>query len=137
MKAAKKVLAEKPTPESFNSSTGSTPNSYSKKAFGKAKSRENNNFPKCPAKIKQVIYYLLQTLSSARKTDVCNATRLTCTPTDWGRPTVSHDMKDKVLSFLKEPDISYCIPGWKDIVYMGKDANGEKIFVENAICFGI
>ena len=81
-KAAKKVLAVKPTLESFNSLTCSTPNSYTKQAFGKAKSRANKHLPKSPAKRKQVISYLLQTFSPASKSDVYNAARLTCTPTD-------------------------------------------------------
>ena len=92
--------------------------------------RANKHLSKSPVKRKQVISYLLQTLSPASKSDVCNAARLTCIPTDLGRPPVSNDIKDKVLSFLKKPGISYCNPGRKDIVYMGKDANREKIFAE-------
>ena len=78
-KTSKKVLAEKPTPESFNSSTCSAPNSYSKQAFGKAKNTAKKHLHKSPAKRKQVLSYLLQTLSPTSKSDVYNATRLICT----------------------------------------------------------
>ena len=34
------------------------------------------------------------------------------------------------LSFLKQPDISYCNPGQKDTVYMGKVASGKRVYTQ-------
>ena len=56
--------------------------------------------------------------------------RLTSTPSNLGKPSVSDTVKYKLLSFLKQPDILYCNPGWKDTVYIGKDASGERVYAE-------
>ena len=56
--------------------------------------------------------------------------RLTSTPNNGGRPSVSDTVKDKLLSFVKQPDISYGNPGRKDTVYIGKDTSGERASAE-------
>ena len=42
-----------------------------------------------------------------------------------GQPKISSGLRETVISFLEKLDISYCKPGRKDTVYIGKDENGE------------
>ena len=56
--------------------------------------------------------------------------KLKSTPSNRGRPSVSDTVKDKLLSFLKQPDILYCNPGQKYTVYTGKGASGERVYAE-------
>ena len=104
--------AKKATEQSLNLSTNSIPKKFSKQALGKAKHRASKHLPQSPEKRKQAITQLLQSLSLSSKADVYKKARLTSTPSNQGRPSVSDTVKDKLLSFLKQPDISYCNPGW-------------------------
>ena len=56
--------------------------------------------------------------------------RLTSTPSNHERPSVADTIKDKLLSFLKEAEISYCNAGRKDTVYMGKVSSGKRVHTE-------
>ena len=122
--------AKKAAEQSLNSSTNPTPKKFSKQALGKAKRRASKHLARSPEKRKQVIIHLLQSLSPSSKADVYKKSRLTSIPSNQGRPSVSDSAKDKLLSFLKQPDISYCSPGRRDTVYMGKDASGERVYIE-------
>ena len=42
-----------------------------------------------------------------------------------GWPKISSGLIEAVILFLEKPDISYCKPGRKDTVYIGKDENRE------------
>ena len=39
-------------------------------------------------------------------------------------------VKDKLLLFLKQPDIFHCNPGQKYTIHMAKDASGGRVFTE-------
>ena len=74
-----------------------------------------NRASKCltqnPEKRKQGISHLLQSPSPSSKSDVYKKAWVTSTPSNRGRSSVSDTVKDKLLSFLKQPDIPYCNPG--------------------------
>ena len=90
----------------------------------------SKHLPQSPEKRKQVITHLLQSLPPSSKADRYKKAWLTRTPSNRGRSSVSDTVKDKLLSFLKQPDILYCNTGQKDILYMGKDTSGERVYAE-------
>ena len=45
-----------------------------------------------------------------------------------GCPTMATEKKERLVSFLERPDISYCKPGQGDTVYCGREESGEKIY---------
>ena len=71
---------------------------------------------------------MLQSPSASSKSEVYRKIWHTSTPSNQGRPSVFDTVKEKLLTFLKQPHISYCNPGRKGTVYMGKDASGERVY---------
>ena len=109
-KDRERKAAKKAAEQSLNLSTNSTPKKFSKQALGKAKHRASKHLPWSPEKRKQVITHLLQNLSPSSKADEYKKVHLTSTLSNQGRPSVSDTVKDKMVLFLKQPDISYCNP---------------------------
>ena len=108
-------------------STSSSESSYSsRQSLGKAVARTVRMLCKTPGKKKQVLSKIVSTLSPCSKTTVyTSAWRKLDHNSILGRAKISSGLRQTVISFLEKPDISYCKPGRKDMVYIGKDENGE------------
>ena len=78
-----------------------------------------------PLKVK-VISALVKSLSPTKKTTVFSAARKKLS---WSPATGPRDeqQREKVRSFIEQPDISWCSPGRDDTVYCGKK-DGVKIY---------
>ena len=98
-KECEKKAPKKTAEQSLNLSINSAPKKFSKLALGMAKHRASKHLPWSPEKIKQVITHLLQSLPPSSKSDVHKKAWLTSTPSNWGRPSVSHTVKDKLIVF--------------------------------------
>ena len=108
-------------------STSSSESSYSsRQSLGKAVARTIRTLPKIPGKKKQVLSKIVSTLSPCTKTAVFTSARRKFDHNNiLGLPNISSGLRETVISFLEKPDISYCKPVRKDMVYIGKDENGE------------
>ena len=108
-------------------STSSSESSYSsRQSLGKAVAHTVRMLCKTPGKKKQILSKIVSTLSPCSKTTVCtSAWRKLDHNSILGWAKISSGLRETVISFLEKPDISYCKPGRKDMVYIGKDENGE------------
>ena len=114
------------TPLTLATSTSTPELSYSsRQSLGKAVAHSIRTLSKTPHKKKQVLSKIVSTLSPCSKTTVCtSAWRKLDHNSILGRAKISSGLRQTVISFLEKPDISYCKPGRKDTVYIGKDENG-------------
>lgn len=104
------------------------PPGSSRQALGKSVAKAKRALPKSsPLKVK-VISRLVCNLSPHSKKTVFSSARKSLN--GMGRPLkISLDLKDSIVKFLEQPDISYTCPGRKDTVYCGKcSQTGEKIY---------
>ena len=108
-------------------STSSSESSYSyRQSLGKAVAHTIRTLPKTPGKKKQVLNKIVSTFFPCSKTAVFTSAQIKFDHNSiLGRPKISSGVRETVISFLKKPDISYCKPGRKDVVYIGKDENEE------------
>ena len=52
------------------------------------------------------------------------------------REEINAEDSSWLVEFLERPGITYVTPGKNDQIYMGK-SNGEKVFKQKSICFGL
>ena len=115
------------TPLTLATSTSTPEFSYSsRQSLGKAVAHSIRTLSKTPHKKKQVLSKIVSTLSPCSKTALFTSTgRKLDHNSILGWPKISSELRETVVSFLEKPDVSYCKPGRKDLVYIGKDENEE------------
>ena len=113
----KKAVTEATSLTPVTSTSSSESSHSSRQSLGKAVA---------PGKKKQVLSKIVSILSPCSKTAVfISAWRKLDHNSILGRLKISSGLRETVISFLEKPDISYCKPVRKDMVYIGKDENGE------------
>ena len=80
-----------------------------------------------PLKVK-VLSVLVGSLTPRKKPNVFSKARKSLGLGNRGRPSKIVKNKTDVISFLQQPDITYCAPGRKDTVSCRKSVEGEKIY---------
>ena len=118
--------------EQYNASTPCI--SFSKQVVGRSVKKAKSALPRSsPLKVK-VLSALVGSLTPRKKQNVFSNARKSFGLGDRGRPSKIVKIKTDVVSFLQQPDISYCAPGRKDIVYCRKSVEGEKIYRAKHYC---
>ena len=113
----RKQLKKQAILEQATGPTATTPTPFgSIQSFGKASAKAKRNLPKSPTKKKAIIKDLVWSLLPKSKTQVYNDARKSANVKS-GRPKVSSEKRDMLITFLERPDISYCKPGRGDTVY--------------------
>ena len=106
--------------------TSLTPVTSTSSSESSHSSRQSLGKAVAPGKKKQVLSKIVSTLSPYFKTAVFTSARRKLDHNSiLGRLKISSGLRKTVISFLEKPDISYCKPVRKDMVYIGKDENGE------------
>ena len=115
------------TPLTLATSTSTSEFSYSsRQSPGKAVAHSMRMLPKIPHKKKQVFSKIVSTLPPCCKTALFTSTgRKLDHNSILGWPKISSELRETVISFQEKPYVSYCKPGRKDLVYIGKDENEE------------
>ena len=112
--------------EQYNASTPCT--SFSKQVVGRSVKKAKSALPRSSLLKVKVLSALVGSLTPRTKQNVFSNARKSLGLGDRGRP--SKIIKNKIddVSFLQQPDISYCAPSRKDTVLCGKLVEGEKIY---------
>ena len=93
--------------------------------MGRSVAKAKRTLPKSsPLKVK-VISALVRILSWTKKSSIFSDSHKELVLGKQGRPWELNINHESVVSFLHQPDISNCNPGWKEVKYCGK-IDGEK-----------
>ena len=98
-----------------------------KQSLGKSIAKAKRALPKhTPLKAKVISNFVTQLSRHSKASVFSSAQRSLNKPGQPRRKTT--EVWDCIVRFLEKPDISYCCPGRKDIVYCGKSEDRKKMF---------
>ena len=113
---AKQVECVNEDPAAPGTPSTSSGSFASRQSLGKAVKRVAINLPKSPRKLKFV----------ASKIAAIACLQLSQTPTTAAPRDITQQVKDLVIQFYKQDDISRQLPGWMDVINVKDPLTGEK-----------